>query len=212
MIEDNADPTGERRRVGHDPVGPERQVIGPRCGHVHQAGDHGPPRRSLEAVELLRQDVAGRDPSPGAMDPQHDRRDPPVAGRGLELLTEGRDRILAGIVDPFSVLVQEHPVHVDHGEPGSEVGAPAPSRPDYRRHHRTRVDGRGKLDRHLPPDVRLGGHIRGPLEMAHYRDRMLAPAHEQEGHHEHRQEIPTLRTANGMSLPKGEAGVMKSWC
>ncbi|MGD0043784.1 MAG: hypothetical protein ABSE84_25830 [Isosphaeraceae bacterium] len=24
---------------------------------------------------------------------------------------------------------------------------------------------------------RLGGHIRGPLEMAHYRDRMLAPAH-----------------------------------
>ena len=113
--------------MGDDPVGPDRQVIGARGRHVHQAGDHRLPRRGLEAVELVGQDVAGRDPSARAVDPQHDRRDPTVLGRGLQLLAERRDRVLAGIVEPFPVLVQEQAVHVDHGDPGEPAVSHAPA-------------------------------------------------------------------------------------
>ena len=117
------------------PRPPVRPWDGPRSGRirrlrntrprrqVHQAGDDRLVRLGLESAQLLGHDVAGGDAAARAVDPEQDRGDLGIAGRGIELVAEGRERIVADGIEAAIILVQENAVDVDQGDPGTGRGS-----------------------------------------------------------------------------------------
>ena len=130
MVEDHAQAAGHRGGMGDDPVGLDGDEVGARGGQVHQAGDDRLVGLGLEPAQLLGHDVAGGDAAAGAVDPQHDRGDAGVARRGVELVAERRQGVVAHGVQAAVILVEQHAVDIDQGDPRDAARAPCrPGRP-----------------------------------------------------------------------------------
>ena len=82
-----------------------------------------------------------------------------VAGRGIELVAERRQGIVAHGVQAAEILVEQDAVDVDQGDP--RMRAVAPAGPDDRGDHLARVGRGGELDLdRRQPDIHRTGDWR----------------------------------------------------